>query len=104
MSFERTLEGTLEVIDCHNRALRVKQESKKEGRFELLLIGFSFAPNMSVISSRRGILKLSALKTGQNVLVHYVTESGGKRIANTIALVEPASKPTSASGVRVATP
>lgn len=103
MSFERTLEGTLEVIDRPNRTLRVRQEIKKEGRFELLIIGFSLSPNVSVISSRRGILKLSALKTGQNVLVHYVTESGGNRMANTIALIEPATKPGSFSGVRVAT-
>lgn len=102
MSFERTLEGTLEVIDRPNRTLRVKQASKKEGRFELLIVGFSLSPNVSVISSRQGILKLSELKTGQNVLVHYVTESGGKRIANTIALVESTATPGSFPGVRVA--
>lgn len=33
---------------------------------------------------------------------HYVTESGGKCVANTIAIVEPMSKPGSFSGVRVA--
>ena len=102
MSFERILEGVVELIGRQNRTLRVKQEIKKEGSFQSLSVAFSLAPNVTVTSSSRGILKLTELRIGQSVLVHYVTESGGKCIANTIALVEPATQPGSFSGVRVA--
>ncbi|PIQ84325.1 MAG: hypothetical protein COV75_02730 [Candidatus Omnitrophica bacterium CG11_big_fil_rev_8_21_14_0_20_63_9] len=102
MSFERILEGTVEFIDRQNRTLRVKQEIKKEGNRQPLSVVFSLAPNVTVTSSSRGILKLTELRIGQKVLVHYVTESGGKAVANTIAIVEPMSKPGSFSGVRVA--
>ena len=102
MSFEKTLDGTVEWIDRRNRILRVKQEIKKEGGVQSLSTSFDLAPNVSVISSRRGMLKLTELKTGQKVLVHYVTETGGKCVANTIALVEPATPPASSLGVRVA--
>jgi len=102
MSFERILEGVVEFIGRQNRTLRVKQEIKKEGNFQSLSVAFSLAPNVTVTSSSRGILKLTELRIGQNVLVHYVTESGGKSVVNTIAIVEPMSKPGSFSGVRVA--
>lgn len=59
--------------------------------------------HVSIISSSRGVLKLAALKIRQKVLVHYVTESGDRRIANTIAVMEPAAKPrTGFPGVQVA--
>jgi len=58
---------------------------------------------VTVISSTRGILKLTALRIGQKVLVHYVTESGDRRVANTIAVMEPNAQPTAGfPGVQVA--
>jgi hypothetical protein len=102
MSFERILEGIVEWIDRQNRALRVKQEIKKGGNVQSQSISFTLAPNVSVTSSSRGMLKLTEVKVGQKVLMHYVTESGGKSVAHTIAIVEPMSKPGSFSGVRVA--
>jgi len=102
MSFERILEGTVAVIDRKNRTFRAAQEVRKDGSVQSLSVNFTLAPNASVVSSSRGVLKLAELKVGQKVLVHYVTESGGKSIANTIAIVEPMSKPGSFSGVQVA--
>lgn len=102
MSFERVLEATVASIDRQNRTLRVTQEIRKGGGVQSQRISFTLAPNVSVTSSSRGMLKLAALRSGQKVLVHYVTESGGKWMANTIALIEPASKPTPFAGVRVA--
>ena len=102
MSFERTLESTITFINRQNRALQVTPEARREGGSQSIGISFRLAANVSVISSCRGMLKLAELKVGQRVLVHYVTESGGKCVANTIALVEPATQPGSFSGVRVA--
>jgi len=103
MSFERTLEGTIVSLDRTGKTLRVTQEVQQKGRFEYVSIGFALSPNASVVSSRRGVLKLAALKIGQKVLVHYVTESGDRRIANTIAVMEPPAQPTAGfPGVQVA--
>ena len=102
MSFERILEGVVECIDRQSRTFRVKQEIKKGGSSQLLSVAFSLAPNATVTSSSRGALKLTGLKVGQNVLVHYVTESGGKCVANTVALVEATTRPESFPGVQVA--
>ena len=105
MSFERTVEGAIDLINRQAKTLRITQDIKQGGSLQSLSGSFILAPNVSVISSRRGVLKLAALKISQKVLVHYVTEPGGKQIANTIAVVEPA--PQSASsfpGVQVAKP
>ena len=102
MSFERTLEGTTAFINRQNRTLEVTPEAKREEGLQSISISFRLAANVSVISSRRGMLKLAELKVGQRVLVHYVTESGGKCVANTIALVESTTRPESFSGVQVA--
>lgn len=101
MSFERILEGTIAFIDRQNRTLKVTQEIKQKGRPQSQGVNFNLAPNVTVISSSRGQLKLTELKIGQKALVHYVTESGGKWLANTIAIVEPTTRPGSSSGVRV---
>ena len=103
MSFERTLEGTIASLDRAAKTLRVTQKVQQKGRFEYVSIGFALSPHVSVISSSRGMLKLTALRIGQEVLVHYVTESGGRRIANTIAIMEPTAQPTAGfPGVQVA--
>jgi len=103
MAFERTLEGTIASLDRTAKTLRVTQEVQQNGRFEYVSIGFALSPHVSIISSSRGMLKLATLKIGQKVLVHYVTESGDRRIANTIAVMEPAAKPrTGFPGVQVA--
>ena len=102
MSFERTVEGTIDFINRQTKTLRVTQVIKQGGSSSSLSSSFILAPNVSVISSHRGMLKLTELKTGQKVLVHYVTETGGKCVANTVALVEPTSNPTPPAGVRVA--
>lgn len=103
MSFERTLEGTITFLDRSAKTLRVTQEVQQQGRFEYVSIGFALSPHVSVTSSSRGVLKLAALKIGQKVAVHYVTEPGDRRIANTIAVMEPAAKPRAGfPGVQVA--
>ncbi len=102
MSFERTLEGTIAFINRQNRTLQVTPEAKREGGSQSISISFRLAANVSVISSCRGMLELTKLKVGQKVLVHYVTESGGKCVANTIALIESTTRPGSFSGVQVA--
>ena len=103
MLFERTLEGTIASLDRAAKTLRITQDVKQEGRLQQVSLNFTLSPNASVISSSRGILKLTALKIGQGVLVHYVTESGERKIANTIAVMEPAAQPTTGfPGVRVA--
>ena len=107
MSFERTVEGTIDCINRQAKTIRVTQEIKQGGNVQSLSSSFTLAPNVSVISSSRGVLKLAALKIGQKALIHYVTEPGGKQIANTIAVVEPAPQPQPASsfpGVQVAKP
>lgn len=103
MSFERTLEGTIELLDRSKKILRVTQEIKQEGRFQHDSLGFTLSQNVSVISSTRGVLKLAALKAGQKILVHYVTEPGDRRVANTIVIVESAPQLTAGfPGVQVA--
>ena len=103
MSFERTLEGTIASLDRAAKTLRVTQKVQQKGRFEYVSSGFALGPHVSVISSSHGVLKLAALRIGQRVLVHYVTEPGDRRIANTIAVMEPAPSPrTDFPGVQVA--
>lgn len=103
MSFERTLEGTIACLDRSANTLSVTQELKQEGGFQQLTCGFTLSPNVAVVSRRRGVLKLAALRIGQKVLVHYVTESGERKIANTIAVMEPAPQPAAGfPGVQVA--
>lgn len=102
MSFERTLEGTITFINRQNRTLEVTPEGKREGGSQSIGISFRLAASVSVISSRRGMLKLAKLKVGQRVLVHYVTEFGGKCVAHTIALIESTTRSGSFSGVQVA--
>lgn len=104
MSFERILEGTIAFIDRQNRTLRITQEVKKDSNVQSQSISFLLAPNVSITSSSRGVLKLTELRIGRKVLVHYVTESGSKCVTNTVALVEPTSQPTPSVGVRVAAP
>ncbi len=103
MSFERTVEGTIAFLDRSSKAMRVIQEVKQAGGTQQDTVSFVLSPNVTVISSTRGILKLTALKTGQKVLVHYVTESGGRWVANTIAIVESRGQPRADfPGVQVA--
>jgi len=103
MSFERTLEGTITSLDRTAKTLQIAQEVRQEGRLQQVSLSFTLSPNVSVISSSRGMLKLTALKIGQRVIVHYVTESGERKMVNTIAVMEPAAQPTTGfPGVRVA--
>ncbi len=103
MLFERSLEGAITLLDRSAKTLRVTQEIKEARGAQQDTVSFVLSPNVTVISSTRGILKLTALRIGQKVLVHYVTESGDRRVANTIAVMEPTAQPTAGfPGVQVA--
>lgn len=93
MSFERTLEGAVAFLDRSAKMMKVTQEGTHAGGAQQDAISFVLSPNVTVSSSTRGTVKLTALKTGQKVLVRYVTESGGRWVANTITLVESGRQP-----------
>lgn len=96
-------EGTVAELDPQGRWIVVTRQASQRDTSKPVATKFVLDPHVAVTTRSRGTLKLADLKPGQKVILNYGIQPVGKRVVETIVILEPMAQPAASSfGVQVA--